>query len=237
MQVTFKLAQGTAVVVHNEDTQLYQSDEALAQAAGFDFTFACQECSDHCSHPRIAHLCSNVHFSLAQALMLRGVDEQRVHIARVKSIKHAGWTLDCATWAVMTTCGVSELVYVHEMIQYDGMLRKIVDGQEESAYESGHIFLKCFRFTFKQLRLEKDANTLRVHESRLATLLQAIQSQGSSARINNVQEFPFHVADCDQGMWSWGAINLYDLISDQESTFAPVFFARRLHGHLVFTYR
>jgi hypothetical protein len=39
-----------------------------------------------------------------------------------------------------------------------------IEGQP--VYESGHIFLKCFQFTFEQLRVEREANTLRVKETR-----------------------------------------------------------------------
>ena len=62
----------------------------------------------------------------------------------------------------------SELVYVHQLIQYDGWIKKSRDGQEECAHDSGHVFLKCFRFTFQQLRVKKDANMLKVQESRSA---------------------------------------------------------------------
>jgi hypothetical protein len=99
--------------------------------------------------------------------MLKGIEDREVHIAHISSIKHAGWTLDSGKWAVLISGGVSELVYVDQLIQYDGWIKKKdAEGRDESAYESGHIFLKCFRFTFTQLRVEKDANTLKVKESR-----------------------------------------------------------------------
>ena len=100
--------------------------------------------------------------------MLRGVKEQKVQISHIRSVKHAGWTLENGTWAVMILGDASELVYVHQLIQYDGWIKKSRDGQEECAHDSGHVFLKCFRFTFQQLRVKKDANMLKVQESRSA---------------------------------------------------------------------
>jgi hypothetical protein len=142
VQVTFMLTRDTVVVVRSEDDRLDGSDETMATAAGIDFAFA------------------------RQAVLLRGVNEQHVHIAHVNWVKHAGWTLWKNSWAVMILKGVSELVYVHQLIQYDGWIKNSRDGREGSGYESGHVFMKCFRFTFKQLRVKNEANMLYVAESR-----------------------------------------------------------------------
>lgn len=207
-QITFKLKHGNVFIVRHDDDTLGASDEAVATAAGIDIDFA------------------------RQALLLKGVEDHQAHVAHVKSIKHAGWTLDNGKWAVMISQGVSELVYVHQMIQYDGWIK---NGQEESSYESGHVFLKCFRFTFTQLKLEKRANMLRVHESRLATLFRAIEQQISS--FDNLHEFPFPIGGCEAGRWPCTVLNLYDVLAEEEGKFAPIFFAGRRNGDLVFTYR
>ena len=57
--------------------------------------------------------------------MLKGVEERYAHISHVKSVKHAGWTLESGKWAMMISKGVKMLVYVDKLIQYDGWLKDV----------------------------------------------------------------------------------------------------------------
>ena len=112
----------------------------------------------------------------------------------VKSVKCSGWTLVSGRWAVMISGGIPELLYVPDMIQYDGWIRTNEEGREKRTYQTGHVFLRCFRFTFKQLRLTPNANRLEVEERRLVKLLKTMEhehSTGSSAVPGNLVEFPF----------------------------------------------
>jgi hypothetical protein len=55
--------------------------------------------------------------------------------------------------------------------------------------------------------------------------------------MDTSEKFPFQVSGCESGRWPWEAINLYDLVSDEDRSFAPAFLAQRLHGNLIFTIR
>ena len=61
--------------------------------------------------------------SFAQAMRLKGVEAQDAHISHIKSVKHAGWTLESGKWAILISKGVKTLLYLDKLIQYDGWLK------------------------------------------------------------------------------------------------------------------
>ena len=212
-EVAIQMRQGSLAVVRS-GVHSACSDDILLSQAGVEMHFA------------------------HQVMLLAAYEMRTVYLIPIMKVQHAGWTMCECSWAALSATGGNELIYVEKMLQYDGWIKKADPQRALVAYESGHVFLKCFRFTFKQLRVQAKSNTIFCDLSRLQTLLVHAQSSISSS-ASNVQTFPFHrEQDEPYGIWPWSVLSLYDIITHDESTISPIHLESISSlGQMTFTYR
>ena len=108
-------------------------------------------------------------------------------VAILSSIEHAGMTFQPHTWAIVSAEGSdNELVYIGSMLQVS-----LPDTSECFEY------VQIFRFSFKQLNIEKEANRLRVSTATFQKVLDA-----APPRVTRV----FAPLRCNlRGRWVWTA--------------------------------
>jgi hypothetical protein len=161
--------------------------------------------------------------------------EHPIRLAPATSIQCASYTFDESKWAVLChDTGEHYLIFVNSMLQFDGYMKT------DCKYEHGQIFLKCFMFTFKQLRVKTVANRLEVLLPRLVQLLEH-HKEHSITDAPNVEPFPFYPTTASPyGTWPWKAINFFEVLMSAASQICPVHFngaSQETEQTLIFTYR
>ena len=88
----------------------------------------------------------------------------QLEVARVSRIHHQGVVLSPDSWLMCDAAGTLELVYIQAMFQISA-----------PSCGTGAViqYLHLFRFSFQQLKLRQDVNTLRVNKAYFQALLDA----------------------------------------------------------------
>jgi hypothetical protein len=106
---------------------------------------------------------------------------------------------------------------------------------------SAKVFALAFRFTFKQLKVRLDANTLRVRTGRFQELLDAVAAARMRYRSAALAAFAPRGVAC-LGSWPWDAADLGDWLrpagGDSDcAALRPINLGSRCADEMTFTHR
>ena len=125
--------------------------------------------------------------------------------------------------------GTQELVFIDRIVQLN-----FVGGA------SAKVFVLAFRFTFKQLKVRVDANTLRVRTTRFQELVDAVAAERMRYRSAALAAFAPRGVACD-GSWPWDAADLGDWLrpaaGGDSAALRPINLGSSCKEEMTFTHR